>query len=333
MQRVCSVLSPPPVDAFIDTLRSLFESQPDLPGSREQVVRALVTTSGEGAKAKEQVEQSDSTAIRKRPSRGAARSRTDVAYPGSVAASPSLATPLAAALVKDNQEAPKPMEGLWQRQKTPARNARSIGERRDGGSSQPAASSGPPTDCEVKEQPQVEVHKLCRHHAAQPSVGTVKLYIEPKKGGGGTSALCDAHVEFKERQLIVQAFDRNGQTWTLRTHLPGPIVPEDCRFGVCKTGKELSISLKKADENEEWQVKDRISFGDSQDEVLAVKAKERSVAALSARCDFLVTPAKEMLQSDVVTVYQGGSDQATSVKDAGEGNSSLAQEIHIRSFI
>lgn len=89
---------------------------------------------------------------------------------------------------------------------------------------------------------------------------TVKLHIEAKDLKGGVGAFRDAHVEFRERQLVVRAFDFSGKCWTLRSAtLPGPIITTESRYQVSKTGKDLSITLKKANATEIWEGKIKLS--------------------------------------------------------------------------
>jgi len=93
--------------------------------------------------------------------------------------------------------------------------------------------------------------------------GTVKLYIEANNLKGSVGMFRDAHVEFKERQFIVRVVDCSGRTWTLRSGLPGPVITEQCRFEMCKTGKDLCITLKKANAEDVWR-KHQIWFLDEE---------------------------------------------------------------------
>jgi len=60
--------------------------------------------------------------------------------------------------------------------------------------------------------------------------------------------------------VVVRAVDRGGRTWTLRSaKLPGPILADESRFQLGKTGKDLSITLKKARADDIWH-QDEMKF-------------------------------------------------------------------------
>lgn len=83
--------------------------------------------------------------------------------------------------------------------------------------------------------------------------GTVKLHVDASMLRGSVGTFRDAQVDFEERQVVVRAVDCNGRTWTLRSaQLPGPIVTDESRFMLGKTGKDLSITLKKANADDVW---------------------------------------------------------------------------------
>lgn len=76
----------------------------------------------------------------------------------------------------------------------------------------------------------------------------VRLHIKAKDLEGSNGAFRDAHVEFEERRATVHAVDRAGRTWTFATcTLPGPIITEESRFSLSKTGEVLHITLTKCD--------------------------------------------------------------------------------------
>lgn len=91
---------------------------------------------------------------------------------------------------------------------------------------------------------------------------TYKLHVDAKQLEGSAGTFREAHVDFEERQVVVRAVDCSGRTWTLRSGLPGPVIADQCRFEMCKTGKDLSITLKKA-KTEEWR-KHQIWFMDEE---------------------------------------------------------------------
>lgn len=83
--------------------------------------------------------------------------------------------------------------------------------------------------------------------------GTVRLHVDASMLRGSVGSFRDAQVEFQERQVVVRALDRGGRTWTLRSaKLPGPILADESRFQLGKSGKDLSITLKKAHADDIW---------------------------------------------------------------------------------
>eukprot|EP00413_Alexandrium_margalefii_P046362 CAMPEP_0204588592 /NCGR_PEP_ID=MMETSP0661-20131031/48704_1 /ASSEMBLY_ACC=CAM_ASM_000606 /TAXON_ID=109239 /ORGANISM="Alexandrium margalefi, Strain AMGDE01CS-322" /LENGTH=335 /DNA_ID=CAMNT_0051598411 /DNA_START=40 /DNA_END=1047 /DNA_ORIENTATION=- len=102
----------------------------------------------------------------------------------------------------------------------------------------------------------------CSSARAQGESGTVKLHMNASMLKGSVGSFRDAQVDFEERQVVVRAIDRGGRTWTLRSaKLPGPILADESRFQLGKTGKDLSITLKKADVNDIWRP-DQLKFSE-----------------------------------------------------------------------
>mmetsp|Transcript_181 Transcript_181/g.390 ORF Transcript_181/g.390 Transcript_181/m.390 type:complete len:315 (+) Transcript_181:64-1008(+) len=92
-----------------------------------------------------------------------------------------------------------------------------------------------------------------RTELGEGPAGTVKLHVDASMLTGSVGTFRDAQVDFEERQVVVRAVDRGGRTWTLRSaQLPGPILADESRFQICKTGKDLSITLKKANADDIW---------------------------------------------------------------------------------
>lgn len=102
-----------------------------------------------------------------------------------------------------------------------------------------------------------------RHSANRNgSPGTVKLHVDASMLRGSAGTFRDAQVDFEERQVVVRAVDRSGRTWTLRSaRLPGPIATDKSRFQLGKTGKDLNITLKKANVDDVWH-QDRIKLSE-----------------------------------------------------------------------
>mmetsp|Transcript_64856 Transcript_64856/g.154853 ORF Transcript_64856/g.154853 Transcript_64856/m.154853 type:complete len:359 (+) Transcript_64856:175-1251(+) len=330
MQRWCSVLGPPPVDTIVDALRSLFESQSEHSEGQRQQAAELQRKKGQvpGAPCRALPSSNPAGTATKQHSRHKAEVRWREAGATSLQ---SDAQPAEATCSARSSHA-QAHEGKWQRQPLNSVKSRgaaagsALSHASQGSSCQPAIPLPSPMGSSPS-LPEAVCHRMqalspeqtperCltadtpTSQGSEQTMGTVKLYIGTKRGGGHGSALRDAHVQFQEKLLVVQAVDCNGKTWNFRSALPGPIVADECRYGVCKTGKEVSISLKKADETEEWQVKDRICFGEDLNDdtaVLSLKADSNSAQSRSSesRCDFLVTPAKEMLANDGVQVYKG----------------------------
>jgi len=101
-----------------------------------------------------------------------------------------------------------------------------------------------------------EVKEACQHgQLNEPTheAGKVMLKIQARTFSEGTSFI-DAQVHFDEQGVMVRCVDAAGQTQVLRSsRLPGPIDPELSSFKIEKTGKDLTIMLKRAEPVDAWK--------------------------------------------------------------------------------
>jgi len=83
--------------------------------------------------------------------------------------------------------------------------------------------------------------------------GKVCVHVNANMLPGSVGAFRDAQVVFEERHFVVTVVDCGCKAWTLRSsQLPGPIDADESRFMLDKTGKRLSITLKKALADDVW---------------------------------------------------------------------------------
>jgi len=83
--------------------------------------------------------------------------------------------------------------------------------------------------------------------------GTVNICLSASMLKGSVGSFRDAQVDFEERQIVVHVLDCGGKAWTFQSlQLPGPIVVDKSRFMLDKTGKDLIITVKKANAGELW---------------------------------------------------------------------------------
>eukprot|EP00421_Protoceratium_reticulatum_P066050 CAMPEP_0168419146 /NCGR_PEP_ID=MMETSP0228-20121227/32120_1 /TAXON_ID=133427 /ORGANISM="Protoceratium reticulatum, Strain CCCM 535 (=CCMP 1889)" /LENGTH=356 /DNA_ID=CAMNT_0008433023 /DNA_START=43 /DNA_END=1113 /DNA_ORIENTATION=+ len=96
--------------------------------------------------------------------------------------------------------------------------------------------------------------------------GTVKFHVTADMLKGSDRTFRDAQVDFQERQVVVRAVDCSGRSWTLRSSsFPGPIAPHESSFQIAKSGKDLSITLKKANVDDLW-LQDSIRLSEEEPE-------------------------------------------------------------------
>jgi hypothetical protein len=83
--------------------------------------------------------------------------------------------------------------------------------------------------------------------------GQVEFHLNPGMFSGSLGTFREAQVDFEERHIVICAIDSGGYDWMLRsTKLPGPIVKDECRFMLCKTGQDLRVTLTKATADVAW---------------------------------------------------------------------------------
>jgi len=86
--------------------------------------------------------------------------------------------------------------------------------------------------------------------------GQVEFHIDARMLNGSMGTFREAHVVFEERHIVIHVVDCGGDAWTLRsTKLPGPIIKEQSRFMLSKTGEDLRVTLTKATADAAWHQK------------------------------------------------------------------------------
>merc|ERR1712107_801583 len=120
------------------------------------------------------------------------------------------------------------------------------------------AKTGDKTDAALRERLKTictGLASIVTHKTPQEPVdaGQVEFHLEANMLRGSVGSFRDAHVDFEDMYINIHAFDCGGNAWTSRsTKLPGPIIKEECRFMVSKTGKDLRVTLKKATADATW---------------------------------------------------------------------------------
>jgi len=85
------------------------------------------------------------------------------------------------------------------------------------------------------------------------TAGTVTFQVDASIFKRSCGTFRDAHVDFEEQQLTLRFIDSTGKFKRLQSdRLPGPIVVEEGRYMLDKTGKHLSITVKKANADDKW---------------------------------------------------------------------------------
>jgi len=83
--------------------------------------------------------------------------------------------------------------------------------------------------------------------------GQMEFHLDPGMLRGSVGTFKEAQVDFEERCVVIWAIDSGGNDWTLRsTKLLGPIIKDESRFMLNKTGQDLRVTLKKATADAAW---------------------------------------------------------------------------------
>merc|ERR1711879_680675 len=68
--------------------------------------------------------------------------------------------------------------------------------------------------------------------------------------------LMDVQMKFETNRIKINTVGNNGESWKLQsTKLPGDIIPDRCKYSLGFTGKQIKITLEKANSADAWQKK------------------------------------------------------------------------------
>jgi len=119
------------------------------------------------------------------------------------------------------------------------------------------ASAGAGEGKDVESEGQEQEKKDVKNNWEEPpkvvegNDATIKIHATCFRGG---SLFIDARVQFTEHGLAIHCIDSTGKTRVMHSkRLPGPIRPEMSCFKIDKTGKDLTINLKKAEPVDSWK--------------------------------------------------------------------------------
>merc|ERR1712151_88659 len=110
---------------------------------------------------------------------------------------------------------------------------------------------------------------------------------------GSLGTFREAQVDFEEKRIVIRAIDSGGNDWMLRSlKLPGPIVKDECRFMLNKTGQDLRVTLTKATADAAWDQEEIKFRGQPCMSGSASNAQSAGSASSSSQlANFLSTPS------------------------------------------
>jgi len=137
----------------------------------------------------------------------------------------------------------------WKRKVTPPRGVRC---KRSGPQ---VVSSGASTTSSTTSSTVVECYPRTLYFRGNATPeGECKIEVQSTElSGSPTSEFRDAHVTFSENQVMVDLVDKKGRTWRLLSTMLNGVNTSESRFNLDATGKEMKITLKKAETTDSWE--------------------------------------------------------------------------------